>query len=1067
MLERALIESIPKRRKADRQLRCADLFCGGGGFTSGLMAVAKSLDIEVDLLAVNHWTVAIETHQLNHPGVRHLCQTIDTINPREVVPSGKLDILLASPECVHFSTARGGKPMSDQKRATPWCILKWLEQLDVTNVVIENVPEFCFPESTVVLSKRGMVPIGSLQLGDEVWTHNARWKPVTAIARRRSSTVSLKGYGNSIVETTPNHEFYAREIAPKITTSWKGARHESRLLEPEWVRADSLAGRNEETAYTHKHSGHAWATPIELPRYWKRMPKALGVDVESRAFFYMLGRWLGDGWIRKRKGKQSLVRICANLDEADDLQLKLAETGLVWYRSNHSASVDVFDLETAASRVLVRWINANFREYAHQKTLPAWVFAASEEQRWALIEGYMGADGHEHGDGEMHSTSVSRCLAVGFKLLLQSLGVAAHLSKSDARTAQWAGEREINCREAYTVSWRREVQWEKAFRGDLHIWGRVRECIPCRDDVEVVDITVADDHSFIADGQVVHNCTWGPLHPCRCGEEEKAREAGTEVSKVKHLAGFKCYRPIEKKKGTYFRNFLRNLRTLGYRVDFKVLNAADYGAATTRRRLFILARKGRKGIAWPEPTHYPPTKRIEEQGDLFADARLPWRAAREIIDWDIEGASIYRRKKPLAANTMARIEAGLKRFCGLPLIMPDGEVTDVRGTGLAEPFLVVLRNHAGAMSLDDPAPALCANGGHLALAEPYVVGITQSGSNGSCSYPIGRPLATITTKQEMALIEPYLVAVNHGPEDRSQSLRDPLPTLTGKGTQALIEPFLIGQQSGAVARSVNNPGPTIAAAGAISLVEPFLLPHQHGNDGLDNVRSLEEPLPCVTAGSSDMFLINPCLVNMKGKSDAASLDNPLPTITAHAQHLGVMEPFVVDFQGAGKQDEIRVRSVDDPLPTLPCSRRNGLAEPFLVPRYGEREGQEPRTHSLEDPMPTVVGTVQHSLAEPFLIRYHGTDQGAHSVDEPLPTITTRDRYALVHPEVVRSGKIDGQIVAALDIRFRMLRPHELAAAMSFPPGYKFAGTQGDAVKQVGNAVDVRMARALCGAVIAA
>lgn len=638
-----------------KPLQCADLFCGGGGFTSGLMAVARELGYEVDLLAVNHWTVAIETHSLNHPGVRHLCQSIDTINPREVIPSGKLDVLLASPECTHFSTARGGKPMSDQKRATPWCILKWLEQLDVSNVIIENVPEFQ---------------------------------------------------------------------------------------------------------------------------------------------------------------------------------------------------------------------------------------------------------------------------------------------------------------------------------------------------------------------------TWGPLNAQN--------------------------RPIPSKKGLYFRNFLRNLRTLGYRVDFKVLNAADYGAATTRRRLFILARKGRRRIAWPEPTHYPPLKLNADQGLLYADERKPWRAAREIIDWNIEGASIYGRKKPLALNTLARIEAGLRRFCGLPFIVPQfseneprsvdaplGTITTTsRGVGLAEPFLVVLRNHGDAQSLDEPAPTLCANGGHLGLAQPFILPrqgyFHQEGQNVPRS--LDQPLNTIVGAGAGHLVDPFLVAVNHGPEERDHSLDSPLPTLTGKGTQALVEPFLIGQQSCAAPRSVDEPTPTIAAAGAIALAEP-------------------------------------CLVNMKGKSDASSIDAPAPTITAHAQHLGVVEPYIVDFMGAGEDAECRCRSTNEPLPSCGCSRRNGLAEPYLVPRYGERDGQQPRTHSLEEPIPTVVGTVQHALAEPFLVRYHGTDQGAHSVDDPLPTVTTRDRYALVHPELVRNGEVDGEIVGWLDIRFRMLKPHELAAAMSFPPGYQFAGNQEQIVRQIGNAVDVRMAKALVGAVI--
>ena len=75
----------------------ADLFCGAGGFSSGLLAAARELGCAVDLLAVNHWELAIATHAANHPGVRHLCESLDGVDPRKVVPGGRLRVLLASP----------------------------------------------------------------------------------------------------------------------------------------------------------------------------------------------------------------------------------------------------------------------------------------------------------------------------------------------------------------------------------------------------------------------------------------------------------------------------------------------------------------------------------------------------------------------------------------------------------------------------------------------------------------------------------------------------------------------------------------------------------------------------------------------------------------------------------------------------------------------------------------------------------------------------------------------------------------------------------------------------------
>src|SRR5690348_12640820 len=124
------------------EIKVADLFCGAGGTSSGLMAAARKLGKRVNLLAINHWDVAIATHSANHPEAKHLCTGIDEVDPRRAVPGGRLNLLLASPECTHHSNARGGKPMSDQRRASAWHIVRWAEALYIDTIIVENVREF-------------------------------------------------------------------------------------------------------------------------------------------------------------------------------------------------------------------------------------------------------------------------------------------------------------------------------------------------------------------------------------------------------------------------------------------------------------------------------------------------------------------------------------------------------------------------------------------------------------------------------------------------------------------------------------------------------------------------------------------------------------------------------------------------------------------------------------------------------------------------------------------------------------------------------------------------------------
>lgn len=98
----------------------ADLFCGAGGTSSGAQRAIRDLGCEMDLVAVNHWPVAVDTHQRNHPQARHYVQDLENADPEELVPDRQLDILLASPECRYYSRARGGKPVGKQGRMAPW-----------------------------------------------------------------------------------------------------------------------------------------------------------------------------------------------------------------------------------------------------------------------------------------------------------------------------------------------------------------------------------------------------------------------------------------------------------------------------------------------------------------------------------------------------------------------------------------------------------------------------------------------------------------------------------------------------------------------------------------------------------------------------------------------------------------------------------------------------------------------------------------------------------------------------------------------------------------------------------
>lgn len=250
-------------------------------------------------------------------------------------------------------------------------------------------------------------------------------------------------------------------------------------------------------------------------------------------------------------------------------------------------------------------------------------------------------------------------------------------------------------------------------------------------------------------------------------------------------------------------------------------------------------------------------------------------------------------------------------------------------------------------------------------------------------------------------------------------------------------------------RSVDEPIPTILAESGrqIGIAEPFIVPFYGEREGQEpRTHAIDEPVPTIPTDAK-FGVVEPLVLPQGGGGIAREITQPIPTV--HGDGIGLIESFIITPGGADLRNG---RSVAHPLPTVTASDRFGVVEPFVVAM--EHGG---KVLDINQPVPTITTAKggAFAIAEPFMTEYFGNG-GARPITEPVPTLTTRDRLALVQPVV------NGYV---LDIRFRMLKPHELAAAMSFPKGYKFTGNKGEQVKQIGNAWDVSMGRALFGAIL--
>jgi DNA (cytosine-5)-methyltransferase 1 len=188
----------------------------------------------------------------------------------------------------------------------------------------------------------------------------------------------------------------------------------------------------------------------------------------------------------------------------------------------------------------------------------------------------------------------------------------------------------------------------------------------------------------------------------------------------------------------------------------------------------------------------------------------------------------------------------------------------------------------------------------------------------------------------------------------------------------------------------------------------------------------------------------PFLVRYNGGDNRVhSLDNPIPVLDTSNRY-GLVQPLIMHIGQTSSKG--RTRCIDEPLATVVTKEEACLIEPLFIPQHSCGE-----VRPTTGPLSTVATKGAIGLMQPLIMEYYG--QGVcHLVSEPVPAIPTNDRFALITPEKISPKNVR--------IGFRMLKPHELAAAQSFPRDYIFTGNRGEIVRQIGNAVCPKMAEAL-------
>lgn len=457
--------------------------------------------------------------------------------------------------------------------------------------------------------------------------------------------------------------------------------------------------------------------------------------------------------------------------------------------------------------------------------------------------------------------------------------------------------------------------------------------------------------------------------------------------------------PIKEFAGQTYELWVRQLRDLGYKVQWKELRACDYGAPTIRKRLFIVARCDGRPIVWPKPTHGDPKSAAVRKGKL-----KPWRGAAEIIDWSIPCPSIFdtseqikeklglRAKRPLAENTLARIARGMARY-----------VLEAE-----RPFLVSLKGtDRRDSSIYAPHPTVLAGGYHSALIAPSITRFNSGATGSDMSAPVSTVTANSFIKRPggaapLGIAAPYLASYyshSEGRGKRASNPADPLATVVTENRHAVVAPVLTYAQQGGACRDARDPHHTICASrkDQNALLAATMVQTGYGERQGQAPRALdvEQPLGTVVAGGAKHAPVAAFLAQHHTGVTGHDAREPLSTIAASGSHQTPIAAFFAKYYGTG--DGART---DDPLHTVTVQDRFAHVQADMAaPPFG----------------PEHVDKARQVAA---LLRRFGVWEG----DGDFVTLS-----------------IDGTEFVVVDIGMRMLTPRELFRAQGFPDDYVIDG----------------------------
>lgn len=291
---------------------------------------------------------------------------------------------------------------------------------------------------------------------------------------------------------------------------------------------------------------------------------------------------------------------------------------------------------------------------------------------------------------------------------------------------------------------------------------------------------------------------------------------------IENVEEFMCWgkldengKPISKRKGTDYMRWVKNVCGYGYDFSWRILNAADFGAYTSRKRYFGQFARTGLPIAFPEQTYAKPNVAFQSQvcGNLFPNQYKPWKAVRDVLDLDDDGESIFTRRKPLCEKTLKRIYAGLVKFVAGGKEKHDAWILKYNSMNKD--------GHHNPPSIDQPAGTVTTVDHHAFVTAYYGNGFNTS---------IDEPCPTVTTKDRMSLVTTQFLDNQYG-NSKPSGINVPSPTVVNNPKQSLVTThYLMNPQFASSGGSIDKPCFTLIAR--MDKMPPYLITTKEGALGI-------------------------------------------------------------------------------------------------------------------------------------------------------------------------------------------------------------------------------------------